>query len=202
MIPYSHIFSQGIEENDALFPAAASGLEARAAALQRTLLSRFAEAAEVVQKLRPEAMAAADAVAAAVVAAAAEAEGGDGSPRSTISDAVVVDAAPSVASMDSSLATTPNVSGGGAAPAPGGVVSPMQVDGDGAGSGAKAAVAETAAAATAAALPEIPAEVVSTLGVGVQVACNGLMRVEPGRLRKGLLRMLPHLFKLQELAGE
>ena len=60
-----------------------------------------------------------------------------------------------------------------------------------------------AAAAAATALPEIPAEVVSTLGVGVQVACNGLMRVEPGRLREGLLRMLPHLlFKLQELAGE
>ena len=178
----------------------------RSAALQRALLSRFAEAAEVVQKLRPEAMAAADAVAAAV-AVAAEAEGGDGSPRSSISDAVVVDAAPSVVSMDSSLATTPNVSGGGAASAAGGVVSPMQVDGDGAstlGSGAKAAVAETAAAAAAAAaaLPEIPAEVVSVLGVGVQVACNGLMRVEPGRLREGLLRMLPHLFKLQELAGE
>ena len=133
------------------------------------------------------------------VAVAADAEGGDGSPRSTISDAVVVDAAPSVASMGSSLATTPNVSGGGAAPTAGGVASPMQVDGDGAGSGAKATVAETAAAAATA---EIPAEVVSALGVGVQVACNGLMRVEPGRLREGLLRMLPHLFKLQELAGE
>ena len=159
----------------------------------------------MVQKLRPEAMAAADAVAAAVavavaVAVAADAEGGDGSPRSTISDAVVVDAAPSVASMGSSLATTPNVSGGGAAPTAGGVASPMQVDGD--GSGAKATVAETATAAAVAALPEIPAETVSALGVGVQVACNGLMRVEPGRLREGLLRMLPHLFKLQELAGE
>ena len=160
---------------------------------------RFAEAADAVQKLRPEAVAAAAAVeVSAVMVAAADAEGGD----NMMSDAVVVDAAPSVASMDSSLETTPNVSGGGAAAVPGCVVvQPMQVDGT--GSGAKAAVAEAAAAvAAAAALPEIPAEVVSTLGVGVQVACNGLMRVEPGRLRKGLLRMLPHLFKLQELAGE
>ena len=86
--------------------------------------------------IRPEAVAAAAVVETsaviAVMVAAADAEGGD----NMMSDAVVVDAAPSVASMDSSLETTPNVSGGGAAAAPGCVVSPMQVDGDGTGSGA------------------------------------------------------------------
>lgn len=44
-------------------------------------------------------------------------------------------------------------------------------------------------------------EVLSVLGVGLQLPVQGLKGLQPGSLRDSLLQLLPHLFKLQELAG-
>ena len=49
---------------------------------------------------------------------------------------------------------------------------------------------------------EVPPDLLTSLGIGFQVAVQGLRSVEPVRMRERLLQMLPQMFKLQELAGE
>jgi hypothetical protein len=66
----------------------------------------------------------------------------------------------------------------------------------------EAAEKAPAAASAAVAFSEVPLETLSVLGLGLQLVVKGLRNVDPGSLRGQLLLLLPHLFKLQELAGE
>lgn len=75
---------------------------------------------------------------------------------------------------------------------------------------AAAAAATATAGAAAAVVPgagpamegeHVAPELLSVLGLGLQLAGKGLKSVEVGGLREVLLPLLPHLFKLQELAG-
>ena len=168
-------------------------IEASAEALQRSLVRRFAAAADAVQRLRPE----------AVAASAFEGAAGGGPTRdsstggSLSSDAVLIRPPSSVASLRSagdSGNTSPEISppkgalgaqGGGA-----GSDDAMQVDSGG---------LPTLSATTAV---EVPPDLLTSLGIGFQFAVQGLRTVEPVRLRERLLQMLPQMFKLQELAGK
>lgn len=87
-------------------------------------------------------------------------------------------------------------SGAAGAAAPSGGDAAMALD-------AAALAAAAAAAAVAPAVEEehVAPELLSVLGLGLQLAGKGLKSVEAGGLREVLLPLLPHLFKLQELAG-
>ena len=172
-------------------------LETSVAALHRTLLTRFASAAEAVQRLRPEGSSGVEAAGSGAAASAATSVGGasEGSPggrSDAASDGVVVRMPSSVASLNDDNVSLAGL--GGEDSSPNASLPPKS-------SGAKSGSSKDLMEIDEAEPQQLPADLISALGMGLQVAIVGLRGVEPGRLRERMLQMLPHMFKLQELAG-
>ena len=171
-------------------------LEASVDALHRTLLSRFTSAAEAVQRLRPEGSGieatGTGAAASAATSAGGASEGSPGGRSDAASDGVVVRMPSSVASLNDDNASLAGLGGEDSSPNSGLPQKP---------SGTKSGSSKDLMEIDEAEPQQLPADLISALGMGLQVAIVGLRGVEPGRLRERMLQMLPHMFKLQELAG-
>ncbi|GAX74187.1 hypothetical protein CEUSTIGMA_g1636.t1 [Chlamydomonas eustigma] len=207
-------------------PARAGGFEAmevegpiekaeiQAAALKLTLVQRFAEAADLVQQWRPSGSSCVTSSLEEPCSTPTSTASPPPNPEQTFvmdmddtrsngSDMVMVEAPPSVASLasDSSPASS------SPAPKAGGIVevdSQLSVEGmllEEEAQPAAVAAEKLPAVSSSAGAAEVPVEMLSVLGLGLQLAVKGLRNVDPGSLRGQLLLLLPHLFKLQELAG-